>query len=80
MMTKYKLIKYKNKNFKLFVRFNSFLLFFVESKKVSRRDVERNKIDDVNDVYSPLFGAPRDRAYLSLLQNKVRNISAREHF
>ena len=63
--------------------FNPFLPFFVESKKVNRRNVVRKKPTMHTlplDVYSPLFGAPRDRAYLNLLQNQVRNTSARKHF
>ena len=63
--------------------FNPFLPLFVEVKKVNRRNVVRKKSTIYMlplDVYSPSFGAPRDRAYLSLLQNKVRNTSARGYF
>ena len=63
--------------------FNPFFPLFVEVKKVNRHNVVRKKSTMHTlplDVYSPLFGAPRDRAYSSLLQNQVRNTSAREHF
>ena len=60
---------------------NLFLPLFVNIKKVHRRcdEKKRNRRDQrlPLDVNSPLIGAPRDRSYGMLLQNKVRGTRGR---
>ena len=66
----------------MLMSFNLFLPLFVNIKKVHRQcdEKRRNRRDQrlPLDVSSPLIGAPRDRSYNNLLQNKVRGTRRRK--